>query len=250
MVYVNPMWQNIIDAAFAITFVGGALVLFVRAYLVQRTYLRHFADEYPWLASEALFPIPPTFEAYRIGWVLLRERQADPELERLRRAIRRRNRLFILWIPAFPIVFWGMEALLIATGVVTLTSAQQPPPSGLQGITLSRSVLEILQMVAFVCWLVGSLLANAQYGRLLRMLGAAFGLGWLGFFAVLAGTVPQGPAFPLLLFVVGFIIAGLTPRVSRVGKLTANQLRLIGYLLGTLSILAQFVVEFVGYKSV
>jgi hypothetical protein len=59
---------------------------------------------------------------------------------------------------------------------------------------------------------------------------------------MLAGTVPQGPGVPLLLLVVGFIVAALTPLDIRVDKLTANQMRWIGFLLGGLAILAQYLV--------
>lgn len=250
MVELDPLWQNIIFAAFAMTEVGGGVVLFVRTYLTQRAYLRHFAGEYPFLAGEPLFDTPRTFRAYRLVSRLMHEQQFDPALEQLRRELWRRNRLFIVWIPAFPIAFFGVVALLILTGVVTLTGTEQQPPSGLQGITVSQTVLAILQIAAFVCGLAASLLANVQYGRFVRILSTALFMGVLGVLAILAGTVPQGPGIPILLVVVGFIVAAFTPLEIRVGKLTANQMRAIGYLLSFLSLLAQFVVDIVGIKFV
>lgn len=111
-------------------------------------------------------------------------------------------------------------------------------------------MLEIIQVAGFVCGLVGPLLAYAQYGRLVRVSGTAMFMGGLGVLATQAGTVPQGPGAPILLFAVGFIVAALTPRVSSVGKLTHNRLRAIGYLLVFLSALAQFVVYIVSMKIV
>lgn len=118
MIDLDPVWQNIVFAAFAIIEIGGALVLFVRTYLTQRAYLRHFAHEYPFLAGEPLFDMPRSFGGYRIVSRLMHEWQADPELEQLRRTIWRRNSLFIAWMFGFPIVFCGVAALLIANGIV------------------------------------------------------------------------------------------------------------------------------------
>ena len=48
----------------------------------------------------------------------VKERQSDPELERLRREVVRRALYFYFWWLGFPILVFGVAALLIATGVV------------------------------------------------------------------------------------------------------------------------------------
>ncbi len=48
----------------------------------------------------------------------VKQRQSDPELERLRREVVRRALYFYLWWLGFPILVFGVVVLLTVTGVV------------------------------------------------------------------------------------------------------------------------------------
>lgn len=245
VVSLNSLWQNVIGFSLAIAWIVVVIVLYVRTYLKQRAYLRHFAHEYPYLAGEPLFDVPRTFRAYREVARLGRERQSDPELERLRREMWRRNRSYIIWLFGFPVLVIGVAALLIATGIVTVTSAEQQQPSGPEGSVVSRSVVEIVQIAGFVLALLGTLLVYAHYGRFVRILGTAVFMGALGFLAMQSGALPTGPWIPSLLFVVGCTVAMLVPPVRKVGSLTENQSRAIGFVLVFLGMLAAFFLPYV-----
>jgi hypothetical protein len=245
VVSLNSAWQNIIGFALGITWFVVGIALYVRTYLKQRAYLRHFAHEYPYLAGEPLFDTPRTFRAYREIDRLMRQRQTDPELERLRREMWQRNRYYLIGIFGFPILVIGVAALLISTSVVTLTNAHQPQPSGLEGSMVSRSVVVIVQIAGFVLALLGALLVYAQYGRFVRILGIPVFMGILGVLALQSGALPTGPWIPILLGVVGFMVAVLAGPVRKVGKLTENQSRAIGYVLVFLGMLTAFFLPYI-----
>lgn len=120
MVYLDPMWQNVIFAVFGMIWFTGEAVLYIRTYIKQRAYLRRFANEYPYLAGEPLFDVPRTFSAFRTIRRLCSTRQDDPELERDRREMRRRNRQMTYWIFGFPVMFIGLMAFLIITHAIRL----------------------------------------------------------------------------------------------------------------------------------
>lgn len=46
----------------------------------------------------------------------MRQRQPEPELERLRRELWRRYRYMVLWVLGFPIIVFAPVVLLIVTG--------------------------------------------------------------------------------------------------------------------------------------
>ncbi len=106
---------------------------------------------------------------------------------------------------------------------------------------MSRSVVAIIQIAGFVPVLVSALLIYSHYRRLVRALATAVLMAVLGVLAVRPGVLPTGPAIPILLFVVGFIVAMLAPPMRKVGTLTENQLRAIGFVLAFLGILATFI---------
>lgn len=240
MVSLNSMWQNIIGYTLAITWIVVGIVLYLRTLVKQLAYLGRFPPVNG-VPLNALRGGNPFGARARAQWRVMTQRQSDPELERLRREVQRRFRYFILWNFGFPILVIGVAALLIATSVVTLTGANQQQPSGSGGGTVSRSMVAIIQIAGFVPVLVSALLIYSHYRRLVRALATAVLMAVLGVFAVQPGALPTGPAIPILLFVVGFIVAALAPPMRKVGTLTENQLRAIGFVLAFLGILATFI---------
>jgi hypothetical protein len=251
VVSVDP---NIFFAAFMITWFVGSVALFIRFLAKQLAYLRRFPPV-EGVPLDSFRGGNPFGGRSRAIWRTMRQRQSDLELERLRREVWRRYRYFALWVYGFPVLVIGVSALLITTGVVTVTSAEQPQqPPGLEGAMLSRSVVAIIQIAGFVPALVGALLIYAHHRWFLRALFTALAMGALGVFAVQPGALPTGPGIPILLFVVGFIVAALAPPVRKVGNLTENQTRVIGFVLAFLGILAAVVLpnvlELLGIKIV
>jgi hypothetical protein len=118
--YVDPIWQNVIFVAFGLTWLGMAFIFYMRFYLVQRVYLRHFAGQYPFLAGEPLFNAPRILSNLPLGMRLMRERQSEPQLEQLRRTMWQRYRFMALWVLGFPLVLVGIAIALTATGLVHL----------------------------------------------------------------------------------------------------------------------------------
>lgn len=118
--YLDPTQQNITFIAFVLTWLGVAFTLYVRFYLVQRIYLRHFAGQYPFLAGEPLFNAPRTLSKFPLEMRLMRERQSEPQIEHLRRTMWQRYRLMAMWVLGFPLVFVGIAIALTATGLVHL----------------------------------------------------------------------------------------------------------------------------------
>jgi hypothetical protein len=117
MVPVNSVWQNVIFAAFAIAWFGGAAIPGFRFRAKQRAYLHRFPpgegvplDMYAGLG-------PPSVKSAVVR--ALNQRQADPELERLRQEMwQYYRRHVVVWIFGFPILCFGVMALVIATGFV------------------------------------------------------------------------------------------------------------------------------------
>jgi hypothetical protein len=105
--------QNLIFFAFAATWLGGAVVLGLRSSRASRDYLHRFRSDEGWpLDGYASFRHSPEGRQMRR---LVREPQADPELERLRREARRRGRLFLLWWVGVPGLAFGVVSLLFIT---------------------------------------------------------------------------------------------------------------------------------------
>ncbi len=120
MVRVGTDWQHILVAAGVITEFGGTLVLFIRARAKQREYLRRF----PPVAGVPLdiYWGGGPQSVTRAIWRVSLQRQSDPELERLRQEMWRRVAYYVLWLGGFPILVFGVLALLILSGLVTFTS--------------------------------------------------------------------------------------------------------------------------------
>jgi hypothetical protein len=110
--------QQIFPYVVVILWVGGALVLFSRARVKQRAYLRRFppVDGFPLDAPlDRFMGMNPIGAAActirRAAW----QRQTDPELERLRREAGQRTLAFALWVVLSPLLAFGVVALLVLT---------------------------------------------------------------------------------------------------------------------------------------
>jgi hypothetical protein len=244
MVSLNAEWQNIIGYTLATTWFVVGIVLGLRMMVKQLAYLGRF-PRVNGVPLNALRGGNPFGARARMQWRVATQQQSDPELERLRRAVWRRYRAFMLWKFGFPILAIGLAALVIATGVVTLTEANPPQSTGLGGGTVSRTVVAMIQLAGFVPALVSAPLIYSSYPRWVRILGTALFMGTLGVLALQPGVLPTGPAIPLLLFVVGFLVAVVAPPLRKVGTLTENQVRAIGLLLAFLGMLAAFFLPYV-----
>ena len=109
----------IFPVAFPILWFGGTIVLYFRARKKQVIYLRRFPPVEPYMTLDfytSLFGAPRGTRR-RINEVIFK-RQADPELEALRRAMWRRFGLVALWIYGFPLLTFGVAALLALAGLV------------------------------------------------------------------------------------------------------------------------------------
>ncbi len=89
-------------------------------FVARAAYLRRRGTGEIALTSGDPFFQPVSFRAYRDLSRVLTERQADTDLERLRREMWRRLRLFLMWNFGFPLIFVGVAALLVATDLVHL----------------------------------------------------------------------------------------------------------------------------------
>jgi hypothetical protein len=239
VVRLDAEWQNILGYTLALTWFVVGVVLSLRALMKQLAYLGRFPPVNG-VPLNALRGGNPFGARARMQWRVSLQRQSDPELEGLRRETWRRFRAVMLWIYGFPIVVIGVAALLIATSVVILTEANPPQPIGPGGGTVSRAVVASLQMAGFVPVLVSSLLIYSHFHRLVRALATAGLMAVLGVLALQPKVLPTGPAIPRLLFVVGFLVAVFAPPVRKVGTLTENQVRAIGFVLAFLGMLAAF----------
>lgn len=110
----DPLSRGVVQVVFVVTWIGVGIVLAFRANAKGREYLRR------------LPPVDgvPLHMYYYVGWWrwngpvprAWRQRQSDPELERLRQEGRRHGRFVLLWMFGFPILVVGVDVLLILTG--------------------------------------------------------------------------------------------------------------------------------------
>jgi hypothetical protein len=110
---VSDAWLNWIFFAFAATWFGGTIILFVRTKVKGNAYLRRFppVDRYVTLdLYMSANPFDPVRR--RIGQVM-RQRQDNPELEQLRREMWRRFWYCSIWMFGFPAIFAGVSVILI-----------------------------------------------------------------------------------------------------------------------------------------
>ena len=115
--YIPPTAQNLISLALAVIWFAGGIILYLRTRAKRVIYLRHFPPVNGVPLDIVMSANPFGAEAraiYRAMW----RRQADAELEGLRREIWRRYRYVALWIYGFPVVAVGVAALLITTGAI------------------------------------------------------------------------------------------------------------------------------------
>ncbi len=111
---VDSAWQNSIFYALQITWVGGAVLLYLRHLKRERAYLRHFppVDGVP---LDALRGGNPFGARSRAAFRVMLRRQPEPELERMRRDLWRRWRYVLLWIYGFPV---GVIGVIVGVAVL------------------------------------------------------------------------------------------------------------------------------------
>jgi len=109
----------IIPVAFPILWFGGTLFLFFRFRQEQVAYLRRFPSMEPHVTLDMYTSLfgSPRGTRRRIYEVMFKH-QADPEWEALRRAMWRRFRLVALWGYGFPLLTFGVAALLTVAGLL------------------------------------------------------------------------------------------------------------------------------------
>lgn len=104
---------------FPIAWIGIGFALFFRGRRKQVAYLRRFPpiDSYRTLDTYASWVGNPP-DTFRRWWEALYTRHSDPELERLRKEIQHDAHLIPLWMIGFPLVTFGVVALLTVIGLV------------------------------------------------------------------------------------------------------------------------------------
>lgn len=99
---------------------GGMAVLFVRFRLKQHAYIHHFENELRFLAGSPLY-IPSSAQGVGDALRVMRQRQSDPDLEKLRRNMWRRYLFIVLWVFGFPVAVIALVVLVkVTTGVLVL----------------------------------------------------------------------------------------------------------------------------------
>ncbi|HET8909023.1 MAG TPA: hypothetical protein VFN11_18865 [Ktedonobacterales bacterium] len=119
--HLSPSAQNLFSLALAATWAVGGILLYIRMRSKQVEYLRRF----PPVAGVPLYMASsdnPFGVVSRRIWVALSKRQTEPGLEALRREIWRRFRYMTFWIYGFPLITIGVIALLITTGIISITA--------------------------------------------------------------------------------------------------------------------------------
>ncbi len=107
--------------AFMVAWYGPIIVLGIRANIIGRAYLRRLppVDGVPLV----WYIFPGQLRGWRSGWHgpvwrAWRQRQSDPELERLWQAGRRYGRYAVLWIFGFPFIFAGARVVVALIGTI------------------------------------------------------------------------------------------------------------------------------------
>jgi hypothetical protein len=114
---MNTALGQIILVVFVAIWFGGMIVLFFRVRAKQVVYLKRFppVNGVPLEMFLGGNPFGPEIRAINHA---MRQHQTDPELERLRREMWRRNRYQIIWTFGFPLLGAGVVAILILTGQI------------------------------------------------------------------------------------------------------------------------------------
>ena len=116
---VDAGWQNLAVAAFITMWLAGTVAMFFRYRAKQRAYLRRFPPV-EGVPLDMYLGGDPFGEIARAIFRALWRRQSNPELEQLRRAVWQRYRQANYWVFGFPILYYGLAALLLVTGIMRL----------------------------------------------------------------------------------------------------------------------------------
>ena len=119
--YLPPTAQNIVSLALAAIWAVGMITLYFRMRAKQVAYLKRF----PLVEGVPLYMAAggtPFGAVAGTIWRVMLNRQPDPDLERLRQEIWRRFRYMALWIYGYPVVAFGVAALLITTGAIKVVA--------------------------------------------------------------------------------------------------------------------------------
>jgi hypothetical protein len=98
--------QNIFFAAVVIPWIGVGIALYFRYRSKQRNYLKRFPPV-EGISLDTYFPSDPRRVLQAINRAM-RQRQDDPELERMRREMWRSYRTIVVWVFGFPLVAFGL----------------------------------------------------------------------------------------------------------------------------------------------
>jgi hypothetical protein len=109
------IFRGIFPFAFAVVWSGVGIVLYFRTRVQQAAYLKRFppVNGVPLYMVNGGNPFGARAQAIRHTM----RSQSDPDLERLRREVWCRFRLCLIWIFGFPLLSFGIAALLIISGL-------------------------------------------------------------------------------------------------------------------------------------
>jgi hypothetical protein len=108
--------HNLIQGVFVITWVGGDLALYFRAYKLQRRYYAYFPHEIQFSDRNPFIPDSP--RSRRALWILMLDEQPDTFLEAMRRKIWLRLATFAAWLFGWPMVFLMVNIAFLLHGIV------------------------------------------------------------------------------------------------------------------------------------
>jgi hypothetical protein len=114
---VDETLQQVFAYTPVLVYMAGGITLFVRGHAKQVDYLRRFPPA-EGVRLDTFKSGNPFGAVNRAIIQVSREPQEDPDLERLRQAMRRSSRQFALWLFGFPPLTLGVVMLLILAGWV------------------------------------------------------------------------------------------------------------------------------------
>jgi hypothetical protein len=105
-------WQNVIWLTFVVVWVGVGLILQIRTFTLLFAYLRRFppVDGIP--LDRFVSPLD-SWKLVRAQWRVTLQPQRDLELEWMRREVRRRQGVFLVWLFAFLLLFACANVVLV-----------------------------------------------------------------------------------------------------------------------------------------